>query len=404
MNLKLVRWVDVYIGIPLAYLMRFRALLCKAPSGSREYKKILLVKFWGIGNVVMLLPTAAALKKMYPAAAVDFLTLTGNKEVARLSGLFQDIYVLDISRVSRFISSCLKNIPALRKKDYDLVVDFEQFARFSALCCAFIGKRDTVGFHTRNQCRHFLYRRSAGYDNTVHITRSFYSLAELLGAGHCQRIEAVPLKIGREEVAQVKALLSEFGIADKDLLIILHVGTSENFILRRWPVQYFAVLADRLAQELGAKVVFTGLAGESGLAQRAIMRMQRKDAAVNLSGRVNLGQFAALVSLADLVVSADTAAVHLASALSVAVAGLYGPNTPLLYGPWGKEGIYFYHRQACSPCITNYNAKINSCRHPEAKGACMQKISPEEVFLGVKEAFFKNHAKVPAVSSKHSAQ
>jgi ADP-heptose:LPS heptosyltransferase len=404
MNLKLVRWVDVYIGIPLAYLMRLKAGLNKAPSGASEYKKILLVKFWGIGNVVMLLPTAAALKRMYPGAEVDFFTLSGNKEVARLSGLFNNIYALDISRISRFISSCFKNIPALRRKDYDLIVDFEQFARFSALCCAFIGKRDTAGFHTRNQCRHFLYRRNAEYNNTVHITRSFYSLAELLGAERCQRIGPVPLRIADGDISQVRAILSESGIYQGDLLVVLHIGTSENFILRRWPVAYFATLADRLVKDLGAKIVFTGLASEGGLAQGAIMRKQRKDAAVNLSGRVNLGQFVALVSLADLVVSADTAAVHLASALSVPVAGLYGPNTPLLYGPWGKEGIYFYHKQACSPCITNYNAKINRCRHPEAKGACMKRISAEEVFSGIKEAFFKNHAKVPALSSKHSAQ
>ncbi|MFH1245676.1 MAG: hypothetical protein V1662_04250, partial [Candidatus Omnitrophota bacterium] len=72
----------------------------------------------------------------------------------------------------------------------------------------------------------------------------------------------------------------------------------------------------------------------------------------------------------------------------VPVVGLYGPNTPLLYGPWGANSIYFYKNLSCSPCITNYNAKINRCRHPRGEGMCMKSITPAEVFEGLKTAYF----------------
>jgi len=48
---------------------------------------------------------------------------------------------------------------------------------------------------------------------------------------------------------------------------------------------------------------------------------------------------------------------------------------------------------ACSPCITNYNAKVSKCRHAEGQGMCMKKISVDEVYSKIKEAYFDNNAR-----------
>jgi len=95
-------------------------------------------------------------------------------------------------------------------------------------------------------------------------------------------------------------------------------------------------------------------------------------------------EFISLVKIAGLVISADTAPVHIASALSIPVVAMYGPNTPDLYGPWGGKSLVFYKKLPCSPCITNYNAKMNICRHPKGRGYCMRSISAEEVFDAIK--------------------
>ena len=90
----------------------------------------------------------------------------------------------------------------------------------------------------------------------------------------------------------------------------------------------------------------------------------------------------------DLVISADTAAVHLASALDIPVVGLYGPNTPALYGPWGSKGIAVYQQFDCSPCITNFNAKLHTCRHPAGRGACMRAIEVADVLTAIQQHYF----------------
>jgi len=391
MNLSLVRWIDIYIGIPLLYLVSFLKKITRSKHNlniGEDYKKILLAKFWGIGNVIMLLPAAQALKEKYPDAQLDFLTLFGNKEASKAANIFDNIYTIDIKDFSKFIITLLKNLGVLRNRDYDLIIDFEQFARFSVLFCSLIGKKNIIGFNTKDQHRHFLYTNSTIYNNHIHITKSFYSLAEFVGAVHKDYIRATPIVCEQYDIYKMEKKLCDFGICKEDVLIILHVGTSENFCLRRWPQEYFAGLADMLIDHFAVKIIFTGLLNEAMLVEKTMGYMKNKEMAINVSGELSFNQFISLIKLSNLVISADTAPIHLASCLLVPVVGLYGPNTPFLYGPWGNYSMWFYKNLDCSPCITNYNAKINKCRHPEGEGACMRKISVDEVFFGIKNNYF----------------
>lgn len=390
MNLRFVRWVDIYIGIPLACLLFCAGRLCRFlrhRDTEKPPQRILLIKFWGIGNIIMLLPAARALKERFPGAALDILTLTTNKAPAESSGLFAAAHLIDNSSLMAFLVTAWGNYRGLKKAGYDLIIDFEQFARFSALYSALLNCPKTIGFNTKGQCRGFLYTHPVEYNNGIHITRSFYSLAGRAGCSSKAEIEAAPVISDERHRDEALNLISEWGFVN-ERLIIMHTGTSRNFSLRRWPLEYYAELADKLADNFAVKIVFTGTGEERELAEKAMSYMKNKSSAVNAAGRLDFYRFAALLKLSVLLVSADTAPVHLASSLAVPVCGLYGPNTPLLYGPWGARSIAFYKRLPCSPCITNYNAKINKCRHPRGEGTCMKGITPEEVFAGIKTAYF----------------
>lgn len=401
MDLKLVRWIDIYIGIPLAYLLFFiNRLSFNRRSPPHQLRssigqnfnwcggKILLIKFWGIGNLVMLLPAAKGLRAAYPKAGIDLLTLLTNKEVGQNTALFDNLYTIDNSALLKFIISALKAFRVLSAQDYDLVIDFEQFARFSALFSNLIAKSETIGFHTTGQHRHLLFTQPVRYNNHIHMTESFYSLAAKAGAALPDKIQPVSVADVQASVKKGEEILRGWGIRkDKGRVIIFHIGTSENFSLRRWPSEHFAQLADRLIDSFGVKIIFTGLADEAALVKRCINYIKHRENISDVSGKLTVSGFIALMVASNLLVSADTAPVHIASSLSIPVVGLYGPNTPLLYGPWSGKSISFYKKLTCSPCITNYNAKLNKCRHPDGQGACMRQISVDEVFLGIKENY-----------------
>jgi heptosyltransferase-3 len=398
MNWRIVRLIDSYLGIPLVclfYIVNKRKIKSAGVSeGSKSFKKILFVKFWGIGNVMMILPAAYAIKEKYPDVEIDFLTLVSNKEVSEAINIYNQIFTIDASNFIKFIITALSNLMILRKRKFDLIIDFEQFARFSALLSFIIGKgKSAVGFNTKGQYRHFLYDRHFPYQDDVHTVKLFFKLVESTMAISNDYPDLVSIFCNQSDSDKIKNKLRDWGVAREDTIIILHLGTSRNFEQRRWPVKYFAELANRLVDIFNVKVIYTGLPGEEFLGKEAMGHAKNKRRIINAIGKLNLSQFISLIGVSDLIISADTAPVHIASCLSKPLVGLFGPNTPVLYGPWGEYSICFYKNLSCSPCITNYNSKINICRHPEGEGACMREISVDEVFLGIKNNYFDANAK-----------
>ena len=220
------------------------------------------------------------------------------------------------------------------------------------------------------------------------MTESFFSMIQFPGKSFGDYIKPESSFTGGRDSEDKRLFYRRFGISEKDVLVILHAGTSQNFSLRRWPAEYFIRLADLLIEHLGVKIYFTGEQAEKNLVVRIMNGIPHKKDISNLCGKMSFLEFSDLIKRSDLVVSADTSSIHIASYFSVPVAGLYGPNTPALYGPWGEKSIFFYEKLPCSPCITNYNAKINKCAHPEGAGTCMKRLRAEDVFHGIKKHYF----------------
>nr|WP_098408754.1 glycosyltransferase family 9 protein [Microbacterium agarici] len=110
---------------------------------------------------------------------------------------------------------------------------------------------------------------------------------------------------------------------------VVHVGAFYGS--RRWPVDRFARVAEALAAD-GRRVVFTGSEPERSRALAVAQRAGLPDECV-LAGRMSLEQFAAQIADAELVVSADTGAAHLASAYGIPSVILFGPAPPDEWGP-----------------------------------------------------------------------
>jgi heptosyltransferase-3 len=392
MLFRMARYIDIYIGIPLLYMLHWLKGTHQpntVKEGGNGYKR---VKFWGIGNIVMLLPAVHAFKEKFGNVQIDLLTLSENANAAKAACQFEDVYVLGYNTIFRFVRTFISTIGILRKNDYNLIIDCEQFARLSSLFCLLVGRKQTVGFNTRGQHRHFVYTNPILYDNNLHMTRSFFSLLEPAGVYQSGGIRPCPFECKKSDTDKLIDLLGDAGIINKTVCVLMQTGTSENFIERRWPADHYAQLADMLINAVAAKIVFTGLKKETMTVKKVIEAMKNRSSAIDLCDALDFGQYISLIKLSDLVISADTASVHLASSLSVPVVGLFGPNTPFLYGPWGAGGTWFYKKLPCSPCITNYNSKLNRCRNPEGRGVCMKNIGAAEVFAGINSNYIAKEA------------
>jgi ADP-heptose:LPS heptosyltransferase len=124
-------------------------------------------------------------------------------------------------------------------------------------------------------------------------------------------------------------LLPAPGAGPRPGATVVHPGA--RYGSKRWPAERFATVAAALAAA-GHDVVVTGSAGERPLAESVVAAAHLPPSAV-LAGRTELEDLCALISTARLVVSGDTGVAHLASAYRRPSVVLFGPASPLIWGP-----------------------------------------------------------------------
>lgn len=372
-----MKFMDRFIGIPLVYLIKMcLSIFQRSPKNPVKINKILMVKFWGIGNLVMIIPLIKAVKKQHPHAELTFLTLRGNET------LLNPVEELDhlISFHPRgLFSTCLRLlriITEVREQRFDLILDFEQFVRTTSIIAGLAGAQQTIGFKTDGQARSTLYNVKVPYRKGRHMSLAYGDIVRCAGI-NTHGIQ--PLEVPRVEAFEERAISFLHSLpSGKGPIVALHVGSGDNFPGRRWPAKNFGKLARLLTESMDARCVITGTEPEFELG------FECEDAAgvpvTNAIGTFDILTFIELLARVDLLVTNDTAPAHIGSALGIPLIAFYGPNTPDLYGPLHVQSRSFYTPLACSPCLTNMNAKTSRCRIP----SCILGISVDEVFDAAK--------------------
>lgn len=379
MNLSLAKAVDRHVGMAVCGVLaglRFVRALVLPHRDAVTVRTILCIKFWGLGNVVLLIPVLRRLRARHPDARIVFVTLGRNRELAEACPwIDRRVYVDDggpLRLVATYALACWR---AFRERP-DLAIDFEQFARASAILAVLARSKQIVGLDTPRQGRSVLYHKLVRYDDAQHMGQTFLDLARAAGVPDV-RYAPEPFDPGepaRRAAAQIAA-----EVAGDGPLVVLHPGSGDNFQGRRWPAQAFARLADRLARNHGARIVITGSRGEGAVVRGVIERMEEPGRAADASGRLSVLGLSALIGSADALVTNDTAPVHIGSALGTPVFAIFGPNTPRLYGPLSAGSHAFFRSLPCSPCLTNMNYKTSNCRLP----VCITDIPVNEVYAQV---------------------
>jgi ADP-heptose:LPS heptosyltransferase len=159
--------------------------------------------------------------------------------------------------------------------------------------------------------------------------------------------------------------------------IAIHPGAGGA--VKLWRTEGWAVVADRLAHEMGVHIVLTGTAAERSLCQ-AIAATASITPWI-MAGETRLDQLAALFSRSRLVLGVDSGPLHLAVATGVPTVHLYGPVDPVSFGPWGDPQQHRVLRSAwpCVPCDRIDYSPAESTHHP-----CVREIEVEAVIAAAR--------------------
>ncbi len=128
---------------------------------------------------------------------------------------------------------------------------------------------------------------------------------------------------------------------------------------KRWPAEHYGRLVDHAALQWGAVPVIVG--GPQDAAAAAAVAAASKTACVDLTGKTNILDLAALLASSRAVVANDTGAAHLAGALGVRTLVLFGPTDPLRTKPLGPHVRVASIAAFCQPCLSAHCPLDHRC-------------------------------------------
>lgn len=340
-----------------------------------EPRRLLAVNLNYLGDVLFTTPALSVLRARFPRAVID--TFVGERAATLLEGN------RDVDRIiPRPPRGGLGRNRALRRVlldgRYDAVLLFQSILASAALAASTTRVPVRVGF-AQDGCAFFLTHSVAPRRPGEHVVDAYVRLAEATAEAAFGPQPGTPppprLKIAL--AAEERAWADEFIRASEITrpVAALVIGTSSGRPQKRWPEEYWPLLADRLWNAAGVASVLIGGPEEIEVASR--VRAAARSPVASAVGRTSPRQMAALTARCGVVVSGDTGPLHVATAVGTPTVALFGSTDPSETGPWGGgvSANVLYDALACAPC-----RKSPTCG---GRFDCMRALVPERVFDAV---------------------
>ncbi len=284
-----------------------------------DAKRILIIQLRRIGDVLMCTPAIRALRKTFPESFISFLTETESEPILRLNPYLDERIVLERNKYGNFFY-LLKTIRNLRKKNFDLAIDFFGNPR-SAYFAFLSGAKTRFGFDLPR--RKYLYTILASRGNSVEYAAcSRLKALDRLGiqASDCKLDFVLPddARNFAERVFRKENLNSE------DLKISVSPTSRRKFNF--YSLDRYAQICDWLAQEFGAKIILVWGPGEERIVKELSSKMRHH--AILTPPTPTLLELGAVLARCDLHIGNDNGTKHIATALGKPTFTLYGPNSP----------------------------------------------------------------------------
>lgn len=308
-----------------------------------EIKRILVITLSNVGDVILTTPVVRTLAKEFPGSRIDVMVGPRAKEVFEKDPRVSKLIIYD-KHIS--IGEKRRLQLKLKKLHYDLIVDIR-----NTIFPLLIGPKYRTGTIQR-------FPAEISHSKARHLYR-------LQSLGISNLSEPAYVHVPEEDEGYAERILKELSLGGD--FIVISPGARSH--LKRWTVEGFAHVADRLRKECGAEVLFIGQGEDDAIISDVMSRMKQRPH--NIAGRTNIRQLAHILKRSKLLITNDSAPLHLGCAVGTKVLAIFGPTDPKKYGPTGEFDAFISKKLFCSPCekaACGYNYE------------CMTLITPDEVF------------------------
>ncbi len=353
-------------------------LFGRGRSASDSPRKVLLIRRGYIGDVIQSTALLADVRARYPGAEIAYMTgpagaevLRGNPSVDRLIG-----YVEPPGRKPGGYRETGRALRNLRGERFDLGLCLSHNS-WDALLLRLAGVGRAAGFAEPG--REFLLDLAVTWDERESRPSQEHYDDLLRGLGIEPRAREYYLAVGPAGEDLWRRLLPELELTRAPLLALAPGGGRHPqgcAPYRQWAPERFAAVAEALIRQEEAEVCLVGDAEDREVARQVqeTLPSALRGRVHDLTGQTSLGELAALLSRARLLIANDSAPVWIAAAVSCPVVAIFGCNDPVNHRPLARRYAAVGGRARCHPCFSG--AGVPSCSLPPE---CLDSLRAEEV-------------------------
>ncbi|MEW6075070.1 MAG: lipopolysaccharide heptosyltransferase II [Candidatus Omnitrophota bacterium] len=328
-------------------------------------KRILIFDVNWIGDVLFSTAAIRNIRYNFPDSYIACVIPQRCHEILEGNPHLNEIIFFDERRRHRGILGKIRFVLKLRRARFDIAFLLHRsFTRAFICWCAGIPER--IGYYSRK--RGFLLTKGIVSPFRDEMHRIDYYLNIVAKSGYKVQDRFTEFFISEKDQRYVEGFLKSQAINENDFVVGLNPGG--NWMPKRWPKEYFVVLADKLAIEFQAQIIITGGPQDVKLAQHIQRLMRRK--AINACGTLTLKQLGALAKRLDLFITADTGPLHIANSVGARkIITLFGPTHPAITGPYPSQNVHIL--------AANVDCRIPCYEENCSNNRCMRSITPDEV-------------------------
>ena len=331
----------------------------------------LIVRLGSLGDIIHAIPAAAALRRRFPQAQIDWLVDPRYVELLELVECIDRPIACDPRDLWVGGPHGRAVLRQLRAARYDAAIDLQGLLK-SAVLARLAGATRTIGFpraHLREPLARLLYTTTPDPGTAPHVIEKNLGLLQPLGVS--DRAVHFPIRVPR--TAAAATILDRFA----DGYVLINPGAA--WPNKRWPADRFGEVAVAIRREHGLRSVVLWGPGEEALAASVVAASH---GAAEPAPPTTITDLLGVAHAARLMLSGDTGPLHIAGAVGTPVVALFGPTFPERNGPWAPRDVTLSRVAGCS---CRYERR---CRRAVP---CIDDISAGEVMAAVRRRLEEHH-------------
>ncbi len=293
----------------------------------------------------MTTPAVRTIRENLPEARITILAYPWVADIFRASPFVDEVMIFDPKGDHRGIGGLFRLAAELRRRRFDAAILLQN--AFKAALLVFLA-RIPVRAGYRRDARGPLLTCGVKIDPAIRKVHQVHYYQDL-----CRRLGMTP---GSDELflapdpgaaAWAEDEARRFNPENRPL-VGLNPGAAYG-PAKRWPAEDYAALAGRMVTDFDAMVAVFGTDDDKEAGRMISEAVPGR--CLDLTGRTTLAQAMAMIGRLNLFITNDSGLMHVAAALKVPLAAIFGSTDPVATGPFAERVRIVRKEFDCQPCF-----------------------------------------------------